>query len=102
MPNLSTEERKTLLSELNQLLLADELTLGQAVRKIRTQLYGMSQSQYSAFVGLSEKTLRYIDKSNTDPKLSSLRKVFKPAGMKIIAQSTYFERLPIEFLSSFI
>lgn len=87
MPNLSTEERKTLLSELNQLLLADELTLGQAVRKIRTQLYGMSQSQYSAFVGLSEKTLRDIEKSNTDPKLSVLSKVFKPAGMKIIAQS---------------
>lgn len=87
MRNLSAEERKNLLSEINQLLLTGELTLGQAVRKIRTKLYAMSQAKYSVFVGLSEKTLRDIEKGNTDPKLSVLNKVFKPAGMKIIAQS---------------
>lgn len=87
MRNLSIEERKHLLSEINQCLLTGELTLGQAVRKIRTQLYTMSQAQYSASAGLSEKTLRDIEKGNTDPKLSVLNKVFKPAGMRIIAQS---------------
>ena len=87
MHNLSTEERKTLLNETNQRLLTGEINLGQAAHKIRTELYGMSQAQYSAFIGLSEKTLRDIEKSNTDPRLSVLSKVFKPAGMKIIAQS---------------
>jgi DNA-binding XRE family transcriptional regulator len=47
----------------------------------------MSQTQYAAFIGLSAKTLRAIEKVNTDPKLSVLSKVFRPAGMNVIAQA---------------
>lgn len=86
MPNLSAEERKKLLADINQNLLTGTLTLGQAARLIRTELYQMSQTQYAAFIGLSAKTLRDIEKANTDPKLSVLSKVFRPAGMNIIAQ----------------
>lgn len=86
MHNLSVEERKTLLADINQNLLIGMLTLGQAARRIRTELYQMSQAQYAAFIGISEKTLRDIEKGNTDPKLSVLSKVFRPAGMNIIAQ----------------
>lgn len=86
MPNLSAEERKKLLADINQNLLTGKLTLGQAARLIRTELYQMSQTQYAAFIGLSAKTLRDIEKANTDPKLSVLSKVFRPAGMNIIAQ----------------
>jgi DNA-binding XRE family transcriptional regulator len=63
------------------------LTLGQAARRVRTELYQMSQTQYAAFIGLSAKTLRDIEKGNTDPKLSVLSKVFRPTGMNIIAQA---------------
>lgn len=87
MHNLSVEERKTLLADINHSLLTGLLTLGQAARRIRTELYRMSQSQYAAFIGISEKTLRDIEKGNTDPKLSVLSKVFRPAGMNIIAQA---------------
>jgi hypothetical protein len=45
----------------------------------------MSQTQYAAFIGLPAKTLRNT-LLNTDPKLSVLSKVFRPAVMNIIAQ----------------
>jgi DNA-binding XRE family transcriptional regulator len=86
MPNLSIEQRREILAAVNDQLLAGELTLGQAVYKIRSELYGMSQGQYAKFIGLSEKTLRDIEKGNTDSKLSVLSKVFAPAGMRITAQ----------------
>jgi DNA-binding XRE family transcriptional regulator len=50
-------------------------------------LYCMSQTRYAAFIGISEKTLWDIEKGNTDPKLSVLSEVFRPAGMNIIAQA---------------
>ncbi len=87
MANLSIEQRRAILTAVNEQLISGELILGQAVYKIRTELYDMSQGQYSRLIGLSEKTLRDIEKGNTDPKLSVLNKVFAPAGMKIIAYS---------------
>jgi DNA-binding XRE family transcriptional regulator len=86
MPNLSIEQRHAILTAINEQVMSGELTLGQAVHKIRSELYGMSQGQYSKFIGLSEKTVRDIEKGNTDPKLSVLSKVFAPAGMRITAQ----------------
>lgn len=86
MHNLSVQERKILLADINHNLLTGLITLGQAAHRIRTELYQMSQAQYASFIGISEKTLRDIEKGNTDPKLSVLSKVFRPAGMNIIAQ----------------
>ena len=85
MHNLTTQERKALLADINHSLLTGGLTLGQAARRIRTELYQMSQTQYAAFIGLPAKTLRNT-LLNTDPKLSGLSKVFRPAVMNIIAQ----------------
>jgi hypothetical protein len=42
---------------------------------------------FAAFIGLSAKTPRDIEKGNTDPKLSVLSKVFRPAGTNVIAQA---------------
>jgi DNA-binding XRE family transcriptional regulator len=87
MHNLSVDERKTLLANINHNLLTGCQTLGQAARRIRTELYCMSQTRYAAFIGISEKTLWDIEKGNTDPKLSVLSEVFRPAGINVIAQA---------------
>jgi DNA-binding XRE family transcriptional regulator len=87
MAELSPDERRAIIAAINQQLSEGRLSLGQAVYKIRAELYGMSQGQYAKFIGLSEKTLRDIEKGNTDPRLSVLNKVFAPAGMKMLAQS---------------
>ncbi len=73
MHNLTTQERKALLADINHSLLTGGLTLGQAARRIRTELYQMSQTQYAVFIGISAKTLWDLQKGNTDPNLSVLR-----------------------------
>ncbi len=75
------------MADINRALLTGGLTLGQAARRIRTKLYQMSQTQYAVFIGISAKTLWDIEKGNTDPKLSVLSEVFRPAGMNVIAQA---------------
>ncbi|WP_039990371.1 helix-turn-helix domain-containing protein, partial [Paraglaciecola arctica] len=75
------------MADINHNLLTGGLIQGQADRRIRTELYLMSQTQYAVFIDLSAKTLWDIEKGNTDPILSVLSKVFRPAGMNIIAQA---------------
>ncbi len=60
MHNLSVEERKTLLANINHNLLTGCQTLGQAARRIRTELCCMSQTRYAAFIGISEKNLLHF------------------------------------------
>jgi hypothetical protein len=55
MHNLTTQERKTLLADINHGLLTGGMTLGQAARRIRTELYQMSQTQYAAFIAYLQR-----------------------------------------------
>ncbi|GGD73553.1 helix-turn-helix domain-containing protein [Lacimicrobium alkaliphilum] len=95
MVNLSVSERKAILQAIETELAENTLTTGQVIKRIRTKLYGMTQTQYAIFVGISDKTLRDIEKGNTDPQLSVVNKLFAPGGFKlgpIAAQSRYKTR----------
>jgi len=85
MPDLSAEERKALLSELNEALSTNSISIGEAIKIIRTKLYGMSQTQYAKFVNVSDKTLREVEKGNTDPRLSIVNKLLAPGGFQVSA-----------------
>lgn len=85
MPDLSAEERKALLSELNEALSTNSISIGDAIKIIRTELYGMSQTQYAKFVNVSDKTLREVEKGNTDPRLSIVNKLLAPGGLQVSA-----------------
>nr|WP_241737583.1 helix-turn-helix transcriptional regulator [Neptunicella marina] len=45
----------------------------------------MTQTQYAKFIKVSDKTLRDIEKGNTDPRLSVLNKILAPGGFKVSA-----------------
>lgn len=60
-----------------------KLTLGLAIKAIRTDLYGMSQTHYARFMGISDKTLRDIEKGNTDPRLSIILRLLESGGLKL-------------------
>ena len=46
----------------------------------------MTQVQYAKFTKTSDKTLRDIEKGNTDPRLSILNKLLAPGGFKVSAR----------------
>jgi len=83
MSNLSLEKRIALLNDIDDALKNNHLDLGKAIVKIRKELYQMTQKKYAQFVGVSEKTLRDLEKGNTDPRLSILNKVLAPGGLRV-------------------
>lgn len=86
MPNLSVNERKAIIDKLEQKLMEGDQHLGQIIKSIRTELYGMTQTQYAKFIKISDKTLRDIEKGNTDPRLSVVNKLLKPGGFQLSAR----------------
>jgi len=86
MANLSVEERKAIMNEIERKLQNQSISLGEAVKAIRVELYQMTQTQYAKFIKISDKTLRDIEKGNTDPRCSVINKVLKPGGFQLSAR----------------
>lgn len=60
-----------------------EITLGQAIYAIRTRLYQLTQADYAKLCKVSEKTLREVEKGNTDPRLSIIERLLRPGGLAL-------------------
>lgn len=86
MANLSVSERKAIMQDIETRLVDNALTLGEAIKAIRTELYGMTQTQYAKFIRVSDKTLRDVEKGNTDPRMSVVNKLLAPGGFKLGAR----------------
>ncbi|WP_105213114.1 helix-turn-helix transcriptional regulator [Pseudoalteromonas sp. T1lg22] len=85
MVNLTAAERKEIVAKIEYDLANNALSLGEAIKRIRTELYGMTQTQYAKFIKVSDKTLRDIEKGNTDPRLSVINKLLAPGSLKLSA-----------------
>ncbi len=72
-----------------------ELSLGQAVQRIRSELYQMTQAEYAHICKVSEKTLRDVEKGNTDPRLSIIESLLKPGGFALGARLKVNRVVPI-------
>ncbi|WP_395339968.1 helix-turn-helix domain-containing protein [Ningiella sp. W23] len=77
------EERIEKFDKIERALNSGEATIGQAIRMIRTELYCMTQSDFAKFCGISDKTLRDIERGNTDPRLSIVSKLLYRGGFKL-------------------
>lgn len=87
MYNLTVAERNAIIQQIEQALQQKEISLGQAIKRIRTELYGMNQSEYAKFIDISDKTLREIEKGRTDPRLSIITKLLAPGGFQLSARA---------------
>ena len=86
MANLTAEQRYAKIAELESRVQAGEIDIPELIKLIRTQLYGMTQTQYAKFLNISDKTLRDIEKGNTDPRFSLVNKLVSAGGFKLTAQ----------------
>lgn len=86
MTELSVEERWAIIAELEKARADDAITFGELVRAIRKRLYGMTQMQYAEFIGISDRTLREIEKGTTDARMSIMNKVLAPGGFHLSAR----------------
>ncbi|EIK73127.1 hypothetical protein PseBG33_5574 [Pseudomonas synxantha BG33R] len=79
----SVEER-TLLIESIQTSLADgTLELAEAVRRLRTEVTGLHQSQFARMCKISVRTLVHIEHGEGNQTVKSLNAVLRPFGMQM-------------------
>lgn len=77
------DERAGLIDDIQQELATGRLPLGDAVRRLRTEVTGLHQSQFAKMCRISLRTLVHIEHGDGNPTLKSLDAVFKPFGMQM-------------------
>ncbi len=83
MNNFAADDRETFLRGLQDQVATGEISLGQLIKQVRTEFYGMRQADFAKLCGVSDKTLRDLEKGNTDPRVSVLQKALRPCGFQV-------------------
>ncbi|PZP04175.1 DNA-binding transcriptional regulator, XRE-family HTH domain [Pseudomonas sp. NFPP10] len=77
------EQRGLLIDNIRQELAAGRLSVGDAVKRLRTEVTGLHQSQFARVCRISLRTLIHIEHGDGNPTLKSLNAVFKPFGLQM-------------------
>ncbi|MBP5124016.1 helix-turn-helix domain-containing protein [Pseudomonas protegens] len=77
------EQRGLLIDNIRQELAAGRLSVGDAVKRLRTEVTGLYQSQFARMCRISLRTLIHIEHGDGNPTLKSLNAVFKPFGLQM-------------------
>ena len=76
-------ERQALLAEVQAQLSSGTLSLGGAVRRLRTEVTGLRQEQFARMCKISLRTLRQLELDDGNPTLQTLNAVFNRFGMQV-------------------
>lgn len=80
------EQQKTFRAVLENELARGDISLGEAIYRIRTELYGMTQLQFAALCRVSDRTVRDIESGRTDPRLSIIERMLNMGGLGLTAK----------------
>ncbi|MCL9655554.1 helix-turn-helix domain-containing protein [Pseudomonas protegens] len=80
---MTLEERGALIDHIQQELAGGRLSLGDAVKRLRTEVTGLHQSQFARMCRISLRTLIHIEHGDGNPTFKSLTAVFKPFGLQM-------------------
>ena len=76
-------ERGRILAEVQAQLSSGELTIGQAIRRLRKEVTGLQQARFAQMCKLSLRALRQLEHDETNPTVQTLNNVFRPFGMQV-------------------
>jgi transcriptional regulator with XRE-family HTH domain len=76
-------QRGIILDELKEQLLTGTISIGAAVKRLRTEITGLRQEQFAGMCKISLRTLRQIEQDDGNPTIQTLNQVFKPFGMRV-------------------
>lgn len=82
----SAEQRKVFL-EIQAGIAAGTLTLGGAVKRLRTEITGMTQDQFAVMCDVSVRTLGQIEKNEGNPTIKTLASILSLFGMMITVEA---------------
>ncbi|OPA96834.1 transcriptional regulator [Pseudomonas fluorescens] len=80
---ITLDARALMIESIEQGLADGSLEIGAAVRRLRTEVTGLHQSQFAKMCKISVRTLVHIEQGEGNQTLKSLNAVFRPFGMKM-------------------
>ncbi|MGY2399218.1 helix-turn-helix domain-containing protein [Pseudomonas sp. SDO5271_S396] len=81
--SISIDQRAQVIEDVEQGLAQGTLELGEAVRRLRTEVTGLHQSQFAKMCKISVRTLVHIEHGEGNQTLKSLNAVFRPFGLRM-------------------
>ncbi|MEB2644529.1 transcriptional regulator [Pseudomonas sp. C 49-2] len=81
--SLSIDQRAHVIESIEQGLTNGSLEIGDAVRRLRTEVTGLHQSQFARMCKISVRTLVHIEHGEGNQTLKSLNAVFRPFGLRM-------------------
>jgi DNA-binding XRE family transcriptional regulator len=81
--NDEISQRGVILGELREQLIAGTISIGNAVKRLRTEVTGLRQEQFASMCKISLRTLRQIEQDEGNPTIQTLNAVFRPFGMRV-------------------
>ncbi len=81
--SLSLSQRAQVIESIQQGLSDGSLEIGDAVRRLRTEVTGLHQSQFAQMCKISVRTLVHIEHGEGNQTLKSLNAVFRPFGLQM-------------------
>lgn len=81
--NDDIRQRGIILDELRGQLLDGTVSMGAAVKRLRTEITGLRQEQFARMCKISLRTLRQIEQGEGNPTVQTLNAVFRPFGMQV-------------------
>lgn len=83
---LSHDITQIIATEIKNGIAQGTMTLGQAVKKLRTEWMKMSQEEFSRFCQVSVRTLGQIEKDDGNPTIHTLSSILSKFGMYITVE----------------
>lgn len=80
---ITLDARALLIERVEQGLADGSLAIGEAVRRLRTEVTGLHQSQFAKMCKISVCTLVHIEHGEGNQTLKSLNAVFRPFGLQM-------------------
>ena len=81
--NDEIRQRGIILDELRNQLLEGTVSMGGAVKRLRTEITGLRQEQFASMCKISLRTLRQLEQDDGNPTVQTLNAVFRPFGMQV-------------------
>lgn len=81
--------RHDILTQVENGIASGELTLGQALQRLRKEISGLNQKEFSKLCGVSLRTLAGIESGQSNPTLDTINQLFSLFGLKVGLVSKY-------------
>lgn len=76
-------ERRAILLEVEGMVRDGELTVGDAIRLLRSTMLGMDREAFARAVKLSPRAIAQLEDGDANPTLSTLTRALAPFGAKV-------------------